>query len=305
MKIILLTLLIILSSCKNKTKSTNFQKETKKIDTIKYGYKGFNSGIKLHLFSNGNFYYNIYLYGCTGGGKNEKVYGKYTMNHQKLILYPDSISVGIIQFMRHDKPIISNLKYGVDSLKIPTKYEIIKWHNISYLLSEEKDLFFRYWYPMMFVDDKDYVNEINKWNDYYEFAYRYNSGLEPQFHGRYLTRIETESIDSLNNQFDIKKINKKWQHLFLEKPLTGIVLDIKKRKKKDPYEFDSYSVVINKGSLNGVNIGVVKFKRKNFDDHIEIIKVFPNKSIGIFYRDENVKKIKVGDTLTTSGPKSY
>lgn len=297
---ILILLFIIFWSCNNERKSTNFQDESNKIDTISFEYEGFNSGIILNLFSNGKFYYENYGYGCTGGGENEKVYGEYTMNNQKLILHPDSINIGIIPFTRHNNPIIQNLKYGADSLKVKTKYDILKWNNTYYLLSEERDSLFRNWYPMIIYDDIEYINEIKKWNDYYEFADFYNSGLEPRSHGKYLTRTDSNINDTLTTELDMKNINEKWRYLFLEKPITGRVIKLKKNKKRDPNVVDNYLVEIDKGSLDGVNIGVVIFKRKDFDDYIKIIKVFPNKSIGFFYQDDNVKKLKVGDTVKSS-----
>ncbi|WP_117880476.1 hypothetical protein [Aureibaculum luteum] len=214
---IVILLLLTIISCNDGNKNQKYSEEiVKKIDTTHFKFKGFNVGSKLDLLSNGNFYYENYWYGCMGGGENKKVYGIFHIEDKKLKLKPDSINLATLPFTRHNNPLIQTFKYGADSLKIKTEYDLINWGDNAYLLSSVKD-------DPIFID-------LEPENDFQRFAYYYNYGLEPKQHGEYLFYEKKTQSDSLNMKLNLKEIPIEWRNLFLEKPASAKAL---KTGKKD------------------------------------------------------------------------
>lgn len=277
----------------NKGKNSKILNTDKKNDTIKYESKGFNSGIKLFLLKNNSFYYEKYFYGCLGGGESEKVYGKYEASKTELQLFPDSLSIGIIPYTRHGDPIISKLKYGIDSLKIKTSYKFINWKNYEFLISPEPDSLFRNSFIVVTNNYEEYNKVKRKWNNFYELAYYFNVGIELESDGNLLKREKGK----IEYDLDLNKIDNNWRFLFLKEPITAKIIEVTKNISDDENEVENYSLVIDKGSKHGINVGVVIFNRKDLEDHIEIVKVFPDKSIGFCYKNE--KEIKIGETIKT------
>lgn len=293
-RLLFLFISIMLLSCKHIDGVNNSGFE-KSIDTIKYDFKGFNIGIKLYLLSNETFYYENYGSACMGGGESEKVYGKYKNTQTDIQLYPDSLKIVIIPYNRHDKPIISKQVYGSDSLRIKTHYKIISRDSYEYLISEEPSHLFRNWLSWYREDFKNYNMVKRNWNDYYELAYFINTGLEPQSQGMYLRRKLNSDTNSTKIKIGLSEIDTPWKSLFLEQPITAQIKKVTKIVSKE--ESDYYILEIDKGSNQGIQLGVVIFNRKDFNDHIEIVDVFPDKSIGYCYKNE--KEIRVGDTVKT------
>jgi len=282
---ITIILILLIISCNDRNKNISGE-NGKRIDTTHFKYNGFNVGTKLDLLNNGNFYYENYWYGCNGGGENMKVYGIYKIEDQKLILKPDSINLSTTPFTRHNNPITQTFKYGVDSLKIKTDYQIIKWDNNSYLLSAEKD-------DEIFID-------LEPENDFQRFAYFYNAGMEPKQHGVYLVHTKNTQSDSLNTTLNLKEIPVEWRNLFLEKPISAKILKIEKKIEiLDENELVKYLIEIDKGSKDNVRIGL-DFIDENYSEYIKIIKVNDNKSVGVISYYDFQKRYKVGEIIKTN-----
>ena len=198
----ILILLLIFSCSNNKTKSNNEKNIIKDIDTLKFSYNGFNNGLQLDLLSDGSFINENYLFSCFGGGKRKKVFGTYKIDSLKLTLNPERIEFIEYPEDMELKPKTTKIKYGIDSLKIKTEFQVVKWENKKYLLSN----FY------------DYGWSLDKENDYIRFADYLNSGLEPKSSGMYLV---TEIKDTIKTEFDLKQIPEKWQGYFLKEPVSA------------------------------------------------------------------------------------
>ncbi|MBC8754043.1 hypothetical protein H2O64_05130 [Kordia sp. YSTF-M3] len=259
-KSILLILSIFFISCSNtKNKSTENIANTKKIDTLKYSYRGFNNGLILNLLSNENFEYQEYFYGCLGGGERKKVFGTYKFDKTNLTLIPSKIKLITYPMVRNDKPDTLKIDYGVDSLKIKTQYTIITWGNANYVLTEQFDVGWN----------------TDKKNDYMRFSENYNSGAEPERSGRYL---KDRQKDTLNVPLDLNQIPKKWRKLFLKNPLSAkIISSSKKIISGENGEFIYWILEIDKGTKDNVSKGMI-FQTESGDCFFEIDSIGVNRS---------------------------
>ena len=200
-------LILIFSYSNNKSKSNDKVFDTRNIDTLRYSYHGFNNGLQLDLLSDGSFINENYLFSCFGGGEIKKVYGTYKIYGLRLTLYPERIELYEYPENMKLKPKTTKTKYGIDSLKIKSEFQVVKWENNKYLLS----------------DYFDYGWNLNKENDYMRFADYINCGLEPETSGMYLVN---KTSDSITSEFDLKQIPEIWQSYFLREPVSA---KIKKR----------------------------------------------------------------------------
>jgi len=280
--IIILSFLII--SCSNKESSSK-ELLTQKIDTLKYSYRGFNNGFELLLFSNKKFEFIDFVYGCTGGGENKKVFGDYKIDKTKLTLIPKNVRLLItpfdsFEFEGQTKKI--ETKYGPDSLKIKTKYDLINWGKYKYLLSEEPSLI-----------GEEHIN------DFHRFSENYNSGYEPRNSGRYLKMIP-EEIDTTTNELNLDILPPKWRNLFLSEPIISQINKISITTSKRDNELKIWKVKINKGIKNNVRKGM-KFTDKSGNFSIEIDSVSEKNSFGLahVYDFEDNITIKKGSELRT------
>lgn len=257
--IIFILLICVLGCSNNKNDSVKSATNIEKIDTLKYSYSGFNNGLRLNLLSNGDFEYQKYVYGCTGGGENKTVIGKYKIDSSHLNLIPSKIKLLTYPMESDGETVSLETKYGIDSLKIKTIFSIVKWGNSSYLLSEQFDL--------------DW--SIEEKNDFIRFSENYNSGYEPLDSGRYL---KNEQTDSLNRPLDLKQIPKKWRELFLQKPLSTKIIKATKKKRFSEGENQTYWIIeIDKGKKDKVSKGM-SFQTETGDAFFEIDSVGQNKS---------------------------
>ncbi len=283
-KYIILILSILTISC-SKKKSNTEDLVTQKIDTLKYSYNGFNNGFELLLFSNQNFEFIDYVYGCTGGGRNKKVFGEYKIDSTKLTLIPKNIKLLITPFDSFEfegKTKKIETKYGPDSLKIKTKYSLINWGKYKYLLSEELSLI-----------GEEHIN------DFHRFSENYNSGYEPKSSGRYL-KMESKEIDTTKSDLDLSKLPEKWKRLFLSKPIISQINKITISTSKRDNELKIWEVEINKGVKDNVRKGM-EFNDEFGDFSIKIDSVGKKSSFGLAYVydfEDNII-IKKGSQLRT------
>ncbi|GAA0734229.1 hypothetical protein GCM10009430_49150 [Aquimarina litoralis] len=200
-------IVLIIQSCSNKTeinlKSRNELKTTT-VDTTKYGFSGFNSGVTLGLLSNNNFFYRVELWSCFGGGEEKYVFGKFQKLNNKITLYPEKIKT--LEYLDDmdlldeneeplniENPEIKEYSYEMDSTKIKTEYLTITIGYKCYLLSEEKK--------------DEYFSKESKYNDFEELASELKN--EDKIYGQYLSRETQDSVE-----FDLKQIPEKWRKLF-------------------------------------------------------------------------------------------
>jgi len=305
--LIIFGIALVLNSCKNDaTKSFNLNDYAVN-DTVIFVYDGFNYQLKLWLTKENNFRYGYFTRGCMGGGEMEIVWGKYVQNGTKLTLMPDSLSFVDFPFNCHDSVSkVLRLKYGIDSLKIKTEYDIIQWKNTLYLISPQKDREFRT-HSTLFLIGFDIDSVFNERTDYHEFAHYYNSGLEPK-EGRYLTLTINNIDTSTCPPLDISQIPNEWKHLFLEKPIEATIMDITTGHIK--YENDDYGwilsiqededngyiykLVLDKGKKDNIRIGLV-FYDKMGEKYVKIIDVEEDKSVGA-----TIDKFSKGEKIRTN-----
>ncbi|WP_055436634.1 hypothetical protein [Lacinutrix algicola] len=277
--IIILSLFVV--SCSNK-KSDTKELTTQKIDTLKYSSKGFNSGFYLLLLSNNKFEFVDYVYGCTGGGRNKKVIGKYEIDNTNLTLIPEKVKLRIEPFEFDGE--IQNIEtnYGADSLKIKTKYDLLSWSNYKYLLSEEFSI----------------IGE-EQINDYHRFSKNYNSGYEPKNSGQYLKMVSKE-IDTVVKELNLSSLPLKWRDLFLSEPIISQVNRITITTSKRDNELKIWEIEINKGSKDNVQKGM-DFIDESADFSVKIDSIGEKNSFGLayVYDFEDGISIKKGSQLRT------
>ncbi|OBQ45937.1 hypothetical protein JJL45_11710 [Tamlana sp. s12] len=283
-KYIIIILSIFIISCSNK-QSNNKELITEKIDTLKYSYNGFNNGFDLLLFSNKKFEFIDYVYGCTGGGQNKKVFGEYKIDSTKLTLIPKNIKLLItpfdsFEFEGNTKKI--ETKYGPDSLKIKTKYNLINWGRHKYLLSEELAL----------------VGEEHI-NDFHRFSENYNSGYEPRNSGKYLKMV-SEKVDTTGSELNLNNLPQKWKKLFLSKPIISLINKITTTTSKRDNELKIWKVEINRGIKDNVRKGM-EFTDESGNFSLKIDSVGQKNSFGLAYVYDFEKNISIkkGSELRT------
>lgn len=281
MKYIQILLLIFIISCSNKeTKSNDRNFDSQKIDTLTYRHNGFNYGLQLDLLSDGRFINEDYLFSCFGGGKRKKVFGTYKRDSLKLTLNPQRIEFIEYPEDMESKPITTKLNYGIDSLKIKTEFQVVKWENNEYLFSEYLDLGLN----------------LEEENDYIRFAYYLNNGLEPKSSGMYLVR---KTKDSITSEFDLKQIPEKWQCYFLKEPISAKIKNIKKVIDPNDEVNISWLIEFDKGKKDRMN-NRLTLKTKDGEFFIEVDSVLKNRSFGKTYRyDFTPEKFPPGTELRT------
>lgn len=264
----------------NRTKSNDKEFSSQNIDTLRYAYHGFNNGLQLDLLSDGHFINESYLFSCFGGGERKKVFGTYKMDSLRLTLNPERIEFIEYSEVMESKPKTTKLKYGIDSLKIKTEFQVVKWENNKYLFS----------------DYFDFGWSLDKENDYVRFADYLNSGLEPETSGMYLVHKTTDSISS---EFDLEQIPEKWKSYFLKEPVSARIKNIK--KVIDPIDNENifWQIELDKGENDRIN-NRLTLETKDGEFFIEIDSVLSNRSFGITYMyDFTPKKFPIGTELRT------
>lgn len=276
----ILILFLIFSCSNNKTESNNAKPVLQNIDTLRYSYNGFNNGLRLDLLSDGRFINEHYLFSCFGGGERKKVFGTYKMDSMNLTLIPKRV-----EFFEYSedivlKPTITKTKYGVDSLKIKTEFQVINWENRKYLFS----------------DFYDFGWSIDKENDYIRFADYLNSGFEPEMSGMYLVH---KSKDSITSEFDLSQIPEKWQSYFLKEPISAKIINIKTVIDPNDKENISWKIELDKGENDRIN-NRLTLETQDGEFFIEIDSVLTNKSYGTTYMyDFTPQKFPIGTELRT------
>lgn len=278
----ILILFLILSCSKGKEQSKRGKNIIQDIhvDTLRYSYDGFNNGLKLDLLSDGRFISENYIFGCTGGGMRKKIFGTYKINNTNLKLVPQKVELIEYPMDMESKPITTNITSEIDSLKIKTEFQIVKWQNKKYLLSDYYDL---NW-------------SLEKENDYIRFANHFNSGLEPELSGMYLV---TQIKDTIKTEFDLKQIPQKWQSYFLKEPISVKIRMIKKIIDPNDKENISWQIELDKGKKDRLN-NRLSFKTKDGELYIHVDSVLTNRSYGVIYMyDFSPEKFPVGTELRT------
>ncbi|WP_179348612.1 hypothetical protein [Winogradskyella pacifica] len=250
------------------------------IDTLRYSYSGFNNGLRLDLLSDGRFINENYLFSCFGGGERKRVFGTYKMDSINLTLIPEKIELIEYPEKMELKPTKTQIKYGIDSLKIKTEFKVLNWETNKYLLSE--------FYDFGWSTDKE--------NDFIRFADYVNNGFEPETSGMYLSK---RSKDSVKSEFNIKKIPEKWQKYFLKEPITAKIKSLKKITNPNDKEYFWWEIELDKGSKDGMN---KRLSMNTEDDMIffDIDSVLNNRSFGKYYMpDFTTEKYPIGTELRT------
>lgn len=282
MKVIFLFLLSLILGCSKNSIKANIQKsDNKHIDTITYSYKGYAQGIRLDLLSDGSFVNENFFYASDGWGRKKIAYGTFKIDDVNLILTP--IDIEYIEYSEDDiEPIVSKLKYGIDSLKIKTEYQIVTWENNKYLLSDNYDPFW----------------SLEKENDYIMFANYLNSGLEPKRSGRYLANKVQDSVSSI---FDLNQIPLKWREYFLDKPIKAKIKEVRKVVLNDKNfgDYEIWIAVLDKGYKDKINTRL-SFKNKKGEILIGIDSVLANSSFGrIIHIDSVSEEVLINSELRT------
>tara|TARA_B110001450_G_C17549562_1_gene452062 strand:- start:94 stop:864 length:771 start_codon:yes stop_codon:yes gene_type:complete len=250
------------------------------IDTLKYSYDGFNNGLRLDLLSDGRFINEDYSFSCFGGGERKKVFGTYKMDSLKLTLNPESIEFIEYPEDMELKPKTTKTTYGVDSLKIKTEFQVVKWENNKYLFS----------------DYYDFGWSLDKENDYIRFANYLNMGLEPGMNGMYLVN---KTKDSITSEFDLKQIPEKWESYFLKEPVSAKIKNIKKVIDPTDEENISWQIELDKGEKDRIN-NRLTLETRDGGFFIEVDSVLTNRSFGMTYMcDFTPKKFPIGTELRT------
>jgi hypothetical protein len=279
---ILFKLLIIslIFGCKNRTYTSD---SNKKIDTLKYSYKGFNNGGSLYLLNNGEFIHTKFVYGCTGGGEIKQIFGDYKREKLDLILDEKRIKLEKLPLDFSEKSEFLKLNSVPDSLKLNNKFKIINWNNFEYLLSEN-------------ITEGWSFRELN---DFDRFSDNYNSGYEPENSGMYL-RMSVDSA-KMNKKLNLNQIPTKWRDLFLQEPIKAKIVGFKKKVEiieKEDYEY--WLVEIDKGKKQKIR-KFLDFKRRNEYNLFTIDSVLENKSFIKIYDHtfQNKMDLKIGEELRT------
>ncbi len=261
------TLLLILS-CSDK-RSLESKEEAIAIDTISFSYHGFNQHGQLDLLSNNAFIKIESIASCFGDARIAKHFGYYTRNGSKICLSPQKVELLVYSGFPEQKEHRDSLEYGPDSLKINTEYQLFEWKNKEYLLSKANDSI-----------------SLDLTDDYLQFSYYYNRGAEPQESGNYLTRIKKDT--TVNVPWDSNNIPKEYRNIFLDEPLSVLIVDRKKHVEREYYNSDyelelvSWRIKINKGADSGVTKGL-HFTTKDDQFFIDIDSVLLKESYGTCY----------------------
>lgn len=266
-------------------KNVPVAKNNQQIDTLKYSYSGFNNGGSLHLLSNGTFEHRKFVYGCTGGGEDKKIYGEYKIENSILYLNDKKIQLKILPIEFNGKNKILELNVVPDSLKLNNKFKIIHWNDDEYLLSEDYN---DHW-------------SFEKENDYIRFSHHYNSGLEPKDGGMYLKKEEVND-SSRTKKLDLTQIPLKWRNLFLSEPIsTKIISSVKQNVLVDEENVTYWLVEIDKGSDHFVRKGM-DFTTEDDNTFFSIDSVLKNKSYSKVYEYgiSSESQIKKGTVFRTN-----
>jgi hypothetical protein len=276
-KYINILILLLIFGCSNNQPKSNSEK---KIDTLRYSYRGFNNGLKLDLLSDGRFINENYLFSCFGGGEKKRVFGTYKMDSINLILIPEKIELIEYPMDLELNPITTRIKYGIDSLKIKTKFKIVNWETNKYLLS----------------DFHEFGWSLEKENDFIRFANYINIGFEPETSGMYLSK---KSKDSIKSEFEINKIPEKWQKYFLKEPLSAKIKSIKKITDPNDKEYFWWEIELDKGKNDGMNERL-SMTTKDYMIFFDIDSVLSNRSFGKYHMPNfTTEKYPIGTELRT------
>ena len=265
-------ILILISSISCSDYKNSNQVGEKKIDTLIYSIDGFNSGVELALLSDNRFLLTSSLFGCTGGGEIKTYKGIYVEDSTSLNLQPDSVRIKtypIDEFFESKNTIIQILPYKKDSLEINTRFQKLNWSENKYLLSDDLNSFYGY-----------RKNET----DYEDFAYYFNSGLEPDSHGSYLVSKDSTKNEKINS-FSFSKIPEKYRSKFLQNPIEAVIIKSQLIEETDS-EIEHWIVTLNKGKADGVIKNLI-FQSKDGYLTIDPIKILQDRTIGKIYAYEN------------------
>lgn len=244
------------------------QESTPAIDTISYFYDGFNHHRKLDLLSNNTFIRFESMASCFGDVRTEKHLGRYTWKDSMLHLTPKTVELFVRSSFPQEIEYKDTLVYGADSLMIKTVFQHFEWKNKEYLLSKNEDS----------------LVPLDLTNDYLQFAYYYNSGIEPEESGNYLTRVKEDT--TVNIPWDPRRIPKEYRDNFLNEPISVIIVDREKEVEQDSldptYELINWRIKLNKGSDEGITRGL-HFTTKDNRFFIDIEAVEPQVSYGRCY----------------------
>jgi hypothetical protein len=203
-----------------------------------YHISGFNSHVELELRDDGTFTHQADLWSCVGGGDIRRIHGTYLIQDNALTLTPESL-VNVTYYRRGKRDLKKDSAryYSSDSTYLKKEYQIFRWDQSIYLLSEEH-----------YTGSGFETHE----NDYEIFSNYYNSGYEPGTSGSYFVKNSNGSEHS--RKLDIEKLPAKYRGRFLEQPIVAEIVEVTKTKiagdSGQPHIVNSYK--INRGKRDGV-----------------------------------------------------
>lgn len=282
--LILLLALSVLSCCEEKNvKENNLGPQC--IDTLDYSWYGFNSFESLYLLSDGRFILNTGSFSCSEAGMTQNIRGNYKKSNATLSLFPErietkqyyfGIAVGVLPW-KTESP------YGLVFSGIETKYSIIRWGRIDYLLS-----------PTFRHGNK-------KHNDFINFAHDLNAGINPE---NYISRNyfagRNYVIDTSKIVFDFKQIPEEYLKYFLQKNIEVKIEKID--ETRITYSFLDrddiiYTIQINKGEKDGIFDGL-SFTTRDGEFCFAADSILPHKSFGKSWGTSNrPRPFRVGTKL--------
>ena len=204
--------------------------------------------------------------------------------HPKYVIFKENNSLSV-----HNEK-VDSLKYrDTDTLNITNQYHIFKWNRNEYLLSNQS---------------KRIVKKTI--NDYDNFSKYYNEGLEPEKSGDYLRLVKDKNVQY--EKFDVNKIPKEYQKLFIVNPIQASILNIQSLERDtsnlEPWESRDvklWRIKIDKGESDRI-VKSMRFKSEDGNFSISIDSIENNYSFGIAYAydfQELDKKININTVLKT------
>lgn len=247
---------------------------------------GFGEGRKLELKENKQFSFESSTFSCMGGGEVRKIKGTYHVEEDKVTLIPKYV---INEILEGRKPYTitssdSSTFQISDTLYIIKEYTIFTWDSLTYLFSEA---------------------QYNEWgyhrdeNDYERLANDYNAGYKDYFNGPYFFKGPKENPPQ--SKLPIDRLPSRYQKRFLQKPVTGEVLqtkDIEIIEYNDTRTVHQY--LINRGRKDGV-MEKMRFHGMDGECEIYITQVDETTCIGWAYkRIDYPNDCKKGCRVSTS-----
>ncbi|CAM1374572.1 hypothetical protein [Tenacibaculum xiamenense] len=284
--IVLFTSALLCNSCSfnGNSKSSRIDNDSKNNEIISsYSFSAINYNKSIDLLKGNRFVITENINRVNGDTTVKKYLGDFKKTGNVVTLIPKEVEIAthVVNFENIKESDI--FSYSQSDSKINTRFYLIKWNNIEYMLSDQFNAIANY-------DEK---------NDFQRFAYFFNSGIEPNEGGYYFKRTN-HANDSVKTPLDIKQIPQQWRTYFLTKPISANIINTEKKFKKSKfYEYACWRIKLDKGAKDGIKKGV-SFSTKYEDFHIRVDSILPDVCFGSFrINDFDDEFIKIGTEMRT------